>query len=516
MGPLQNQHCHGLIFIMQGPELPSDISVRPVCEQPCSYLAPGTGRAPKARPPETGSSGAPAKRLGVNVRRRRPEYVDSSDSSKSTEQPKELQENADVHDGDMAIRVKLLSGTRLCEAKTTGRRVTGERFGDGHVYLCAVEEKTLKHSCRGPEPVLVPVAVSHAHVPGHTAVWGRGVLGSWHTLQRDGGREGGGGEEEKARAVGHKAGGLVNHADWRLISRRSQTQQIEENAAGAVQPRGSEARGLSGQEMGRVRFPIWKALKGGIQIQASRSAVSAAHAPRHTPISEEMHSRDPPFCGSSSIAEPQSRNSILTEWIGMGKRGPQNLANRKLWNYISLIMVLLSLLPACCQQCRIHRCNAEYVASTSPSSGLQEEPPADLDYCTALRAYSLCTRRTGAHLPRRPGLPLRRLPHQGAVLAAQLLQRRAHVSGEGAQHRPPRRVRAVRLREPRARLGPRRAAPALRPLRPVRRPAPAHLPRRVPDLQGGGRLAAHRQPLPVGAGDQRARRPGLQRHGNQQ
>ncbi|XP_036377654.1 RGM domain family, member D [Megalops cyprinoides] len=80
----------------------------------------------------------------------------------------------------------------------------------------------------------------------------------------------------------------------------------------------------------------------------------------------------------------------------MGKSGPQNLAKRRLWNSVTFMMVLLSLLlkPACCQQCRIQRCNAEYVASTSPSSGLQEEAPADVDYCIALRAYSLCTRRT--------------------------------------------------------------------------------------------------------------------------
>ncbi|XP_018583614.1 RGM domain family, member D [Scleropages formosus] len=80
----------------------------------------------------------------------------------------------------------------------------------------------------------------------------------------------------------------------------------------------------------------------------------------------------------------------------MGRSGPHNLARRQLWNCVSLTMVLLSLLlrPACCQQCRIQRCNAEYVASTSPSSGLPEEAPADMDYCTALRAFSLCTRRT--------------------------------------------------------------------------------------------------------------------------
>lgn len=49
---------------------------------------------------------------------------------------------------------------------------------------------------------------------------------------------------------------------------------------------------------------------------------------------------------------------------------------------------------ACCQSCRIQRCNAEYVASFSPAAGLQEDVVSDVDYCTALRAYSLCTRRT--------------------------------------------------------------------------------------------------------------------------
>ncbi|MGH0188850.1 UNVERIFIED_CONTAM: hypothetical protein FKN15_031937 [Acipenser sinensis] len=47
-----------------------------------------------------------------------------------------------------------------------------------------------------------------------------------------------------------------------------------------------------------------------------------------------------------------------------------------------------------CQQCRIQRCNAEYVASTSPSNGLQEDQPVDVDYCIALRAYSQCTKKT--------------------------------------------------------------------------------------------------------------------------
>lgn len=55
--------------------------------------------------------------------------------------------------------------------------------------------------------------------------------------------------------------------------------------------------------------------------------------------------------------------------------------------------LMVIVFPAHCQQCRIQRCNAEYVASTSPSSGLQEDVALDVDYCIALRAYALCTRR---------------------------------------------------------------------------------------------------------------------------
>ncbi|XP_064184666.1 repulsive guidance molecule A-like [Anguilla rostrata] len=86
----------------------------------------------------------------------------------------------------------------------------------------------------------------------------------------------------------------------------------------------------------------------------------------------------------------------------MGKSGSQNLANGRLWISIHIMMFLVSLWPgpARCQECRIQRCNAEYVASTSPSGGQpqEEEPAADAaaraGYCAALRAYSRCTRRT--------------------------------------------------------------------------------------------------------------------------
>ncbi|XP_019752166.1 RGM domain family, member D isoform X1 [Hippocampus comes] len=105
------------------------------------------------------------------------------------------------------------------------------------------------------------------------------------------------------------------------------------------------------------------------------------------------------FCSdfplSRNVDEKQSSNSILTEWIGMGRSGPQITAKLQLWDCVTLTMVVISLLypPAYCQQCRIQRCNAEYVASTSPSNGLQEDAPPDVDYCIALRAYALCTRR---------------------------------------------------------------------------------------------------------------------------
>lgn len=62
-----------------------------------------------------------------------------------------------------------------------------------------------------------------------------------------------------------------------------------------------------------------------------------------------------------------------------------------LWS--SWVFFVCLFLLAHCQQCRIQRCNAEYVASTSPSSGLQEDVALDVDYCIALRAYAMCTRR---------------------------------------------------------------------------------------------------------------------------
>ncbi|MEE6487799.1 hypothetical protein FKM82_015033 [Ascaphus truei] len=53
-----------------------------------------------------------------------------------------------------------------------------------------------------------------------------------------------------------------------------------------------------------------------------------------------------------------------------------------------------SLLPVRCQQCHIQTCNADYVGSTSPGPSSPVEPLPGVDYCSALRAFSLCTQRT--------------------------------------------------------------------------------------------------------------------------
>nr|XP_023653698.1 repulsive guidance molecule A-like isoform X1 [Paramormyrops kingsleyae] len=101
-------------------------------------------------------------------------------------------------------------------------------------------------------------------------------------------------------------------------------------------------------------------------------------------------------CFFSRVAE-QSRSPIPTEWIGMGTNGPQTPAERLLCTpAIVCMIVLLSLWrrPVCGQQCQINHCNAEYVASTSHFSGHQGEPLQVGDPCSALRAYSRCTRRT--------------------------------------------------------------------------------------------------------------------------
>ncbi|XP_077452631.1 repulsive guidance molecule A isoform X2 [Stigmatopora argus] len=69
-------------------------------------------------------------------------------------------------------------------------------------------------------------------------------------------------------------------------------------------------------------------------------------------------------------------------WMVMGKRGRPSALD-----VCGVLAVFLSLFPSVSLQCKILKCNSEFWASTS-SSGPEEE------FCTALRAYNNCVRRT--------------------------------------------------------------------------------------------------------------------------
>ncbi|XP_051917099.1 repulsive guidance molecule A [Hippocampus zosterae] len=69
-------------------------------------------------------------------------------------------------------------------------------------------------------------------------------------------------------------------------------------------------------------------------------------------------------------------------WMVMGKRGRPSAIE-----VCRVFVLFLSLLPSVTLQCKILMCNSEFWASTT-NSGPEEE------FCTALRAYNGCVRRT--------------------------------------------------------------------------------------------------------------------------
>ncbi|CAL8262110.1 unnamed protein product [Merluccius merluccius] len=69
-------------------------------------------------------------------------------------------------------------------------------------------------------------------------------------------------------------------------------------------------------------------------------------------------------------------------WMVMGKR-----ARLSALEVCNIITAILSLLPVASLQCKILKCNSDFWVSTS-NSGREEE------FCTALRAYNSCVRRT--------------------------------------------------------------------------------------------------------------------------
>ncbi|XP_006008155.1 RGM domain family, member D isoform X2 [Latimeria chalumnae] len=93
-------------------------------------------------------------------------------------------------------------------------------------------------------------------------------------------------------------------------------------------------------------------------------------------------------------AEEKSRLNIATGWIVMGRSSFPPPAKELCASAWIMLLVSLCLTSVHGQQCRIQKCNAEYVAATSPNHGLMEDHLTDVDYCIALRAYSLCTKKT--------------------------------------------------------------------------------------------------------------------------
>ncbi|XP_072421302.1 repulsive guidance molecule A isoform X1 [Chiloscyllium punctatum] len=76
---------------------------------------------------------------------------------------------------------------------------------------------------------------------------------------------------------------------------------------------------------------------------------------------------------------------VWAGWMGMGRRDAP-------FGYRLLGLLSLALwLPAVSCQCRILKCNSEYLSATS---GLHVGTEESAEFCIALRAYSQCTRKT--------------------------------------------------------------------------------------------------------------------------
>lgn len=84
------------------------------------------------------------------------------------------------------------------------------------------------------------------------------------------------------------------------------------------------------------------------------------------------------------MQSPRERSEVRPRagWMVMGKRGRPSALE-----VCRVLAVFLSLFPSVSLQCKILKCNSEFWASTS-NSGQEEE------FCTALRAYNSCVRRT--------------------------------------------------------------------------------------------------------------------------
>ncbi|KAK6467011.1 hemojuvelin-like isoform X2 [Huso huso] len=84
---------------------------------------------------------------------------------------------------------------------------------------------------------------------------------------------------------------------------------------------------------------------------------------------------------------------LFPAWIGMGKASAcnNNTLQTKRSSVVWRLLLTLLFVKQASAQCRILRCNSEFVAATLD---LGDGAGGNARYCSALRSYALCTRRT--------------------------------------------------------------------------------------------------------------------------
>nr|XP_023657188.1 hemojuvelin [Paramormyrops kingsleyae]XP_023657189.1 hemojuvelin [Paramormyrops kingsleyae] len=117
--------------------------------------------------------------------------------------------------------------------------------------------------------------------------------------------------------------------------------------------------------------------------------------------------------------------------MGMGKPAAGNRDTQLSWKWVIIGTLLLDHVcrSQAAAQCRILRCNSDFVAALGPDGGREG---GSAGYCSALRSYALCTRRT-ARACRGD------LAYHSAVQGIEdlLMQHNCPRSGPTAQPRPP-------------------------------------------------------------------------------
>lgn len=125
----------------------------------------------------------------------------------------------------------------------------------------------------------------------------------------------------------------------------------------------------------------------------------------------------------------------VSVWVGMAASAVGGNHLHTTWKHIVIIVTTLLLLsaPSVCAQCRILRCNSDFVAATLEIGviGGGGKEGANAVYCSALRSYALCTQRT-ARACRGD------LAYHSAVQGIEdlLIQHRCPKTGPTAQPRP--------------------------------------------------------------------------------